>query len=207
MGHELAHGGRVVGIGEEHFAGGVEAVEDFEVGEFGDELRDGIGGKPLAFFVKDHHGDAGDGLGHGVVAENGVFGHGGGGGQVANAVGAVVDDFAVAGEDGDGAGELLVVDLVLDGGVEALKALGGEADGLGRDGGHVDGGRGLLLGVRRTLRVGKWRRRMTRRLRIRGGHWISFARVAAVAAQVRQFISNRRRYVESESWRSGSWLE
>ncbi len=124
VGHELAHGGRVVGLGEKHFAGGVEAVEDLEVRELGDELRDGVGGEPLALFVEDHHGDAGDGLGHGVVAEDGVFGHGGGGGQVAHAVGAVVDDFAVAGEDGDGSGELLVVDLVLNGGVETLKALG-----------------------------------------------------------------------------------
>jgi len=47
--------------------------------------------------------------------------------------------FFRGGEDGDGAGELLVVDFVLNGGVEAFKALGGEADRLGLDGGHVDG--------------------------------------------------------------------
>ena len=87
---------------------GVEAVEDLEVREFGNVFGDGIGGQPLAFFVEDHHGDASDGLGHGVVAEDGVVGHGRAGGHVAHAVGAVVDDFAVAGEDGDGAGELLV---------------------------------------------------------------------------------------------------
>ncbi len=62
------------------------------------------------------------------------------GGHVACAVGAVVDDFAVAGEDGDGAGELLLVDFVLHEGVEAFEALGGEADGFGFD--QCDGIRG-----------------------------------------------------------------
>ena len=89
-------------------------------------------------FVEDHHGDAGDGLGHGVVAEDGVLGHGRAGGEVAHAIGAVVHDLAVAGEDGDGAGELLLVDFVLHEGVEVFEALGGEADRLGRDRRHVE---------------------------------------------------------------------
>ena len=54
------------------------------------------------------------------------------------AVGAVVDDFAVAREDGDGAGELLLVDLVLHQRVQALQPLGGEADGLRLDHGQVE---------------------------------------------------------------------
>ena len=53
---------------------------------------------------------------------------GAGGSHVAHAVGAVVHDFAVAGEDGDGAGELLLVDLFLDGGMQAFQALGRKAD-------------------------------------------------------------------------------
>jgi hypothetical protein len=123
VGHELAHGGRVIGIDEDHFAVGIDAVEDLEVRELGDVFGDGISGQPLALLVEDHHGDAGDRLGHGVVAEDGVFGHGR---AVASrdAVGAVVDDFAVAREDGDGAGELLVIDLALDEGVEVFEALG-----------------------------------------------------------------------------------
>ena len=49
-------------------------------------------------------------------------------GHVALAVGAVVDDFAVAREDGDDAGDLLLVDGLLHEGVEALQAFGGKAD-------------------------------------------------------------------------------
>ena len=42
----------------------------------------------------------------------------------------------------------LLVDFVLNDGVEAFEALGGEADGLGLNGRHVDGGAGGLLGAR-----------------------------------------------------------
>ncbi len=74
-------------------------------------------------------------------------GHRRGGGEVAHAVGAVVDDFAVAGEDGDGAGELFFVDDLLHEGVEALEALRGEADRLGLDGSHIDCGPSGFLRV------------------------------------------------------------
>ena len=131
VGHQLAHGGRVIGIDEDHLAVGVDAIVDLEVREFGDVLGDGIGGEPLALFVEDHHGDAGDGLGHRVVAEDGVVGHGLRGGQIAHAVGTVVNNFAMAREQGDGARELLVVDLALDEGMEVFETLGGEADGFG----------------------------------------------------------------------------
>ena len=67
-------------------------------GELGDVFRNRIVGRPLAFFVEDHHGHAGNGLGHGVVAEDGVPGHGRAGGDVSRSVCAVVDDLAVAGE-------------------------------------------------------------------------------------------------------------
>ena len=48
VGHELAHGGRVIGIDEDHLAVGIDAVEDLEVRELGDVFGDGIGGEPLA---------------------------------------------------------------------------------------------------------------------------------------------------------------
>ena len=71
-------------------------------------------GEPFALLIEDHHGDAGEGLGHGIGAEDGVLGHGYALFHVALAVGAVLDDLAVTGQDGDGSGEFLLVDLVLD---------------------------------------------------------------------------------------------
>ncbi len=39
VGHELAHGGRVVRIDEDHFAVGIiDALENLEVGKLGDEF-------------------------------------------------------------------------------------------------------------------------------------------------------------------------
>lgn len=124
VGHELGHGGRVDGIFKDDFAGGVGAGVDLEVGELGDEFGDGVGWEPLALFVELHHGDGSDDLGHGVVAEDGGLGHGDFVLDVLPAVGAVVDDLAVAGEDGDDAGDLVVLDCVLHEGVEARDAVG-----------------------------------------------------------------------------------
>ena len=64
---------------------------------------------------------------------------------VAHAVGAVVHHFAVAGEEGDDAGKMLLVYFLLHQRVEALKALGGEAHGLGLDGSEVKFCSGRLL--------------------------------------------------------------
>jgi hypothetical protein len=50
------------------------------------------------------------------------------GGHVALAIGAIVDDLAVAGENGYDAGNLPLVDGLLHEGVEMLEALRGEAD-------------------------------------------------------------------------------
>ena len=121
---QLAHGGGVIGVDEDGFAVGIDALLHLEVGELRNVLRYGVVGEPLALLVEDHHGDTGGGLGHGVVAEDGVFGHGRGGGEIAVAVGAVLDDFAVAGEDGDGADEVFLIDLILNEFVEVFEALG-----------------------------------------------------------------------------------
>ena len=56
-----------------------------------------------AFLVEQHQGDAGDRLGHGVDAENGVLGHRLGGLHVLGAEGAEVRHLAVPGDErGDG---------------------------------------------------------------------------------------------------------
>ena len=115
----------------------------------------GSDGQPLALFVEDHHGHAGDRLGHGVVAEDRVLRHRRAAGHVALAVGAVIHDLAVARQDGDHAGELLLVDCLLHQRVQALEPLGRKAHRLWLDWRHVDhrprcllkmsGGRGSIL--------------------------------------------------------------
>jgi hypothetical protein len=55
----------------------------------------------------------------------------------------MIDDFAVAGENRDGAGEPLLIHGLLSERMESLEAFGGKADGLGLGESHVDGDRGL----------------------------------------------------------------
>jgi hypothetical protein len=83
-----------------------------------------VPGKPFALFIEDHHGDAGKGLGHGVRAEDSVLGHRYSLFHVALAVSAVIDYLAVAGEDGDGSGELLLINFVLDERMQVLESVG-----------------------------------------------------------------------------------
>ena len=128
---------------------------DLEVRKLRNVFGDGIGGQPLALLVENHHGHAGDGLGHGEVAEDGVFRHGRAAGQVAHAVGAVVHHFAVARKDGDDAGDLLLIDGLLHEGVQALEALGGKADRLRLHDGEIDCMLRRLLRKRRSDRKSK----------------------------------------------------
>ena len=128
VGHEFAHGHGAGGIFQFWGSVGVFAGVDFEAGEGGDVAGDGVVELPFSFFVEHHHGDAGDGFGHGVDAEDGIGFEG--------AVGLEAGDFAVAGDEGDEAGDLFFVDEALHGGVEAGEAFGGEAEGFGRGGGE-----------------------------------------------------------------------
>jgi hypothetical protein len=54
----------VIGVHEDDFAVRINAVVDLEVCKLGNEFGDGVGREPLALFVKDHHRDSGDRLGH-----------------------------------------------------------------------------------------------------------------------------------------------
>ena len=126
-----ANGWRVFGIDQDHLARAVETVEDFQMHECGDVFGDGLPGQPFTLLIEDHHGHAGERFGHGVRAEDSVLGHGDALFHVTLAVGAVIDNLAVAGQDGDSSGELLLVDFVLDHRMEVLKPVAGEADGLG----------------------------------------------------------------------------
>ncbi len=141
VGHEFAHGHGAGGVFELGGAVGVFAGVDFEAGEGGDVAGDGVVELPFSFFVEHHHGDAGDGFGHGVDAEEGI--------DFEGAVGLEAGDFTVAGDEGDEAGDLFFVDEALHGGVKAGEAFGGEAEGFGGGGGEVSGafgGNGARLG-------------------------------------------------------------
>ena len=87
----------------------------------------------------------------------------------------------------------LLVDFVLNGGVEALEALGGEADGLGRDGGHVDWrARGGLLGAgaERPSEKSDGGEKGSDREQAEDFHWIPFGRCGGRRPGTAPFISN-----------------
>ena len=110
--------------------------DDFHAGKFGNVLRDRIVELPLPLFVQHHHGDAGNGLGHGVDPEDRIFLDSVGLLRVELADGVEVDDLAVARDQCDQACHLLVVDEMFHGGIQAGEALGRDAYGFGGGGGE-----------------------------------------------------------------------
>lgn len=108
---------------------------DDGVFEGGKVFGDGVVEAEFPFLVEHHHGDGGDGLGHRCDAEDGVGAHGLVVFDVLKAVGFEDDGATVAGNIHDAASEAVAGDLVLDGGIQTLEALGGEAGG--GDGGGV----------------------------------------------------------------------
>ena len=73
----------------------------------------GSPGLHLPCSIEDHHCDAGDGLGHGIDPEDRVLIHRRAAGKVFLAVRLEVDDLAVTRQDRDAAGNLFVIDLLL----------------------------------------------------------------------------------------------
>ncbi len=124
--------GEAGGVGEEVADGdlGGGAIGVFEVGEFGDVLFDGVVDGEKVLFDEHHDGGGGDGLGHGGDPEDVVGSHGGFGGEVGVADGAAVGDALGLDDDGDGAGDLVLVDVFLDGLGDGLEVgCGGGAAG------------------------------------------------------------------------------
>ena len=101
--------------------------EHVEVGEFGNELRHRIRQRELAFLVEHHRRDGGDGLAHGVDAEQGVLGHGPVVVRATLAHRLEVHDLAVPGDEGDHARELALVHVALGRLGDAIQAFGGHA--------------------------------------------------------------------------------
>ena len=87
-------------------------------------------------------------------------------------------------------------------GVEALEALRGEADGLGRDGGHVDCGRGCgLLGAEAGVREGEGGNE-EQRLGAGGGFSLG-----SFGALRRQAAGYGTLYIKMGAWRPGRETE
>ena len=110
---------------------------DFESGELRNVARHGIVELPLSFFVQHHHRHAGDRLAHGVNAENRILldrvilAH------IELANGVEVHDLAVALDECDEAGDLLVVDETLHGSVQAAQPFRGHAHRFGPRGREI----------------------------------------------------------------------
>ena len=75
MVEQFAHGGLARGIGQFHIAFLVITEQKLEIGEFGHVFADGVVEFPQALLVQHHQRHAGDGLGHGIDAEQAVRGH------------------------------------------------------------------------------------------------------------------------------------
>ena len=128
---QFAHGGLARGLGQFDVALLVVAHQELEIGEFGHVFADGIVELPQAFLVQHHQRHAGDGLGHGIDAEEAVLVHrrivvdAGEAGVVESR------DLAVAHEQPDHAGDILVGDDLAHGGVEFGHAFFGKAGARG----------------------------------------------------------------------------
>lgn len=111
--------------------------QDFLAFEFGNPFCDGIVEQEVAFFVEHHERDGGDGFGHGHHDEDGVFGHGRVGLNVAVPLGLEVHDFPFTCDEGDGPCEQVVVNVLLHDRAETVEPLGGHADGFRSRGGDT----------------------------------------------------------------------
>ena len=109
--------------------------EDFRILEFRKVFRNRIFQPEEAFFIEHHDGDAGDGLAHGADAEDRIGPHGLAGFAVLHPLRFEPSDVAVTNDQGDGAGKALVIDALLHRSADAIKTLGGKADGFGLGGG------------------------------------------------------------------------
>ena len=102
-----------------------------QVGELGDELRDGIVELPLALFVEGHHGDGDDRFGHRGDAEDGVFPQRLTAFERLIAVAAEFHELAMAGDHHADSGIVTGIDFCLHRVVKTVQALGREADRRG----------------------------------------------------------------------------
>ncbi len=104
---------------------GLVLDRDGGLAEGGNEMADRIVQADLAFLEERQHGGAGDGLGLRGDAEDGVGGHLPAGFFIAPADGVLVDGLAVVQHQGDGAGDLVLIDILLEQMIDTGHALRG----------------------------------------------------------------------------------
>jgi hypothetical protein len=118
--HEMAHGHGAIERYE------LAILQDLQICEFGDELRDRIVEFPLALFIKKKHGDGDDRFGHRGDAVYGVFAQRLTTFEGLIAIEARLYEPAVAGRHDTDPGIMTSIDLGLHSGVNAIETLGGE---------------------------------------------------------------------------------
>ena len=129
---DLAIGRNEVVVREARASLGVP-LQDGDLGtlELRQETRYRIVQADLPLFHQHEHGHAGDGLGHGGQAEDGVLGEGQLGLEVHQAMRLEVHDAATASHQRHRTRDLSRVNVALHGFVDPEEALGGEANLLG----------------------------------------------------------------------------
>ncbi len=127
MVQQLTHGGLALQRLEFDFACLVVANHHLQIGKFRNMLADRVVEVPQTLLVQHHQGDAGDWLGHGVDAEEGVALHGALIFQGGIATGLEGGYLAILCQQPDHAGHIPIADDLLHGRVELLDGLGLEA--------------------------------------------------------------------------------
>jgi len=106
-------------------------IDDLEVAQFGNVIGGGVVQAETAFFEQDQRRHAGDDFGHRVNAKDGVGRHRRAGFEVAVTERGEIGDFAFARDERNGAGVLVVVDVLLDHCAHPVEAFRVEAEGFG----------------------------------------------------------------------------
>ena len=106
---------------------------------FLDEVADWLLQADFALFDESHDGGAGDGFGLGSDAEDGARGHAATGFFIAPADGAFINGLAVVEDEGDGPGDFILIDRLLQESADAGEAFGGEG-GIGGGLGGAEAG-------------------------------------------------------------------
>ena len=157
MRHQLAHRQRAACVFQLRRTVLVLPDVDLQLCELGNVPRHGIVEPPLAFFVQQHHRDAGDGLGHGRDTKDRILLQWIGFLRVETTDAAVVHHFAVPLEQGDKASDLVLVDETLHSVFKAPEALGRDTNRLRRHKREIPRACGTSRGC---LRWGRTRRRL-----------------------------------------------
>ena len=130
MDQQVPDGDRARKVGDRDPFGSL-AHEHLRAGKLGEELGDGVVEQDEAVLEELQHGDGGDGLGHGVDAEDRVGAHGRPGSDILEAHCVAVGELTLAGDEGDRTGKLAALDRGLQDRGDSLQPNGGQTDRFG----------------------------------------------------------------------------